>query len=120
MAALQLAKVFAAKCDIENVVQPETRHFGLQCLSKIMFSLDSPYLEFDSKEATAPKVDESELPQSPDPYREWLDVATSHQPGPSVRYMMQQNAGKKRARKHISGQTVWCWLLSIDGMLDSL
>lgn len=67
-----------------------------------MFSLESPYLEFDSKEDTAPKVDESKLPQQPDPYREWLDMATLHQPGPSVRYM-QQNAGRNRRKQYISG-----------------
>lgn len=107
-----MAKVFAAKCDIENVVQSETRNYGLQCLSKIMFSLESPYLDFDAKEATAPKVDESKLPQQPDPYREWLDVATLHQPGPSQRYM-QQNAGRKRKKKYISGRVMLVYLYAL-------
>lgn len=104
VAALQLAKIFAGKCDLENVNNADTRNYGLQCLSKIMFSLDSPYLEFDVKQVMAPKVDPAKLPKEGDPYREWLDTATSHQPGPSVRYM-NQNAGNQsqQERKHRSG-----------------
>eukprot|EP01083_Nonionella_stella_P089666 250260_1 len=105
VAGLQLAKIFADKCEIENMNTANARNFGLQCLSKIMFSLDSPYLSFDTKQLKAPKVDESKLPSNGDPYREWLDTATEHQPGPSKQYMQRtQQTEDKNVKKYISGE----------------
>merc|ERR1711971_1147606 len=54
--------------------------------------------EFDVKQLKAPTVKSEDLPKEGDPYREWLDMATDHQPGPSARYM-QQNAGAEGSKQ---------------------
>eukprot|EP01083_Nonionella_stella_P083917 232109_1 len=106
IAALILTKIFANACDIGNVTSADGRHFALQCVGKILFSLQSPYLEFDVKQAKAPKVDESMLPPVGDAYREWLDIATNNQEGgPSQKYMQRmQDKQIENVHKFISGE----------------
>mmetsp|Transcript_22688 Transcript_22688/g.36423 ORF Transcript_22688/g.36423 Transcript_22688/m.36423 type:complete len:213 (+) Transcript_22688:1-639(+) len=69
-----------------------------------MFSLESPYLTFEKSQIKAPAVEEDKLPSQGDPYREWLDTATSHQPGPSVRYMNQKAGQNHFKKKYVSGE----------------
>lgn len=77
----------AEKTDIENTTSPEGRKFALEQLQKIMFGANSPYAKFDDKKKEAPIVSVNNLPKRGTVNREWLDIGTNKQKGPSPAFI---------------------------------
>jgi len=87
---LFIAGLLAEKTDIENTTSPEGRKFALEQLQKLMFG-DSPYAQFaDGNEA--PIVATHSLPKKGTANREWLDIGTNNQKGPSPALMNRKIA----------------------------
>eukprot|EP01083_Nonionella_stella_P001035 2995_1 len=87
---LFLSGLLAEKTDIANVNRPETRKVALEQLQKIMFGTNSPYIEFDDRKKEAPIISNANLPPQGTVNREWLDIGTNKQKGPSPALMQKK------------------------------
>lgn len=82
---LVVSHILAEKCDIENANNPETRAVALEMLQRVMFGPNNPIaksLVDKAKKEPEPNIFKN-LPPKGTVNRQWLDIATNKQEGPS-------------------------------------
>jgi len=78
---LYLSGVLQEMTSIETLNNPKARQLGFDQIKKIMLGENSPYI---TPQKNIPKVDDKTLPKKGTINREWLDIGTNKQDGPSL------------------------------------